>query len=321
MHGGRPVHQRLGSDGVAGGTLERDVLETGERSNAARASDPALDGVSCTGGGCEAVGNDIAGGESTAFAEGWNGSTWSVQSLVQPSGEALSILADVSCATTSCVAVGWYETGAGAFPLSEIWNGSTWNPKSVKLPADAGSGSPAVLSGVSCNPDGTCEAAGYYKTSTNTQYGLAEGWTGKAWQPQVDAAIRPGSWQDVSCVSDTDCEAVGEFGAVVWDGTKWAAQTVATPAGTSPDLDGLSCVTGSCQAVGYYTNASDEVVELAEGWNGSAWKLEHVPAAAATPARLTGAACSSAAICAATGFYGSGPKPIVLSWNGTSWKK
>ena len=77
--------------------------------------------------------------------------------------------------------MGWYETGSGSFALSEIWNGIAWRPKSVKLPADAGSGHPAVLSGISCNADGTCEAAGYYKTSTNTQLGLAEGWTGTVW--------------------------------------------------------------------------------------------------------------------------------------------
>jgi RHS repeat-associated protein len=66
--------------------------------------------VSCaTETSCTAAGSWVSsgGGSNRTLAEGWNGSSWSLESTANPPGEAFNSLFGVSCRGVSCLGVGW----------------------------------------------------------------------------------------------------------------------------------------------------------------------------------------------------------------------
>jgi hypothetical protein len=115
-----------------------------------------LTGVSCTSAqSCTAVGwaeGTKSGVVRTTLAEYWNGSTWTIQPTPnQP--ETVTQLNGVSCTSAmSCTAVGSFTN-----LLAEEWNGTTWTIHRLARPVGR---RPAVLSDVSCVPDGPCTAVG-----------------------------------------------------------------------------------------------------------------------------------------------------------------
>jgi hypothetical protein len=128
-----------------------------------------LAGISCTSAtACEAVGQYLDGSSvQHALAERWDGSSWSLQSVPDPSGGATDPqLFDVSCSGASaCEAVGWMTASGTTQPLAAGWNGTSWTLQSV--PRAHGT-SDATLVGVSC--PSTCMTVGYsiYDGSTTT---------------------------------------------------------------------------------------------------------------------------------------------------------
>jgi hypothetical protein len=76
-----------------------------------------LSGVSCTWlGPCMAVGSYVnSSGTTVALAEGYDGTTWSIQSIPIPNGAKKSSLTGVSCPALAgyCIAVGSYVNSAG----------------------------------------------------------------------------------------------------------------------------------------------------------------------------------------------------------------
>ncbi|HEY5941858.1 MAG TPA: RHS repeat-associated core domain-containing protein [Solirubrobacterales bacterium] len=58
---------------------------------------------------CTAVGSWVSsgGGSNRTLAEGWNGSSWLLDSTPNPPGEAFNSLFGVSCRSISCLGVGW----------------------------------------------------------------------------------------------------------------------------------------------------------------------------------------------------------------------
>jgi hypothetical protein len=76
-------------------------------------------GVSCTSASaCTAVGSYAeSNAEPTGpFAEGWNGTTWTVQTTPSPAGADESPLTGVSCtAASTCTAVGQYQGTSGTY--------------------------------------------------------------------------------------------------------------------------------------------------------------------------------------------------------------
>ncbi len=147
------------------------------------------------------------------------------------------------------------------------------------------------------------------------------GWT---IQPSSKAA---GILEDVSCVSATDCTAVGGAGkwavAQHWDGSAWSEQAVAKPAGaTSTTLLGISCTSSSaCSAVGSYVDASSKTVTLAERWDGSEWKVQSAKSPSAAVAVLEDVSCAGVSECVAVGSYNASSveKTLIERWNGTEW--
>jgi hypothetical protein len=110
----------------------------------------------------------------------------------------------------------------------------------------------------------------------------------------------------VSCVSASDCEAVGYDSAgnlaEEWNGSSWAIQS--TPGASPDELSGVACVSSSdCEAVGWTSSGG-----LAEEWNGSSWTAQSAPGS-----RLYGVSCVSSSYCEAVG------EDTADLWNGSGW--
>lgn len=137
-----------------------------------------LQGVECgSSSQCTAVGEYVDGSAvQHALAEGWNGTSWSLQSVPDPASGSNPTLNDVSCSSASaCSGVGQYtSTTPDTEPLAARWNGSTWSLQSVPKATGV---SDATLYGVSC--PSSCMAVG-----ASTYDGSTAGITGQ--RPAVD---------------------------------------------------------------------------------------------------------------------------------------
>lgn len=227
-----------------------------------------LYGVSCTSSmACTAVGwYENSSGVEVPWAERWNGTAWSVQTVSAPTGAKATYPYGVSCtSSTACTMAGYYENSSSTdVPFAESWNGTEWSAQSTPSPTGA---TMTRLQGVSCTSSTACTAAGYYKNSTGTEVPFAERWNGTAWS--IQSMPEPSGTKDsyvygVSCASSTTC----------------------TVAGVS-------------------LNTSSKDVTFAESWNGTVWSVQATPnESGAENSYLTGGvSCSSATSCAAVGNY------------------
>jgi hypothetical protein len=193
-------------------------------------TDSQLNGVSCTAAesvpSCVAVGNSTtptSGAYLLTLAEGWNGTSWSIQATPNPSGFEPSSwpnngLRSVSCsAPTACIAVGSWTIGSEAETLAETWNGATWTIQSTPNP----SGIDPVPGGVELNAvaclSADCVTVGYY-------------------------------------LPLNDYEAPATMGEL-WNGSTWTILATTSPPGAVFSvLSGVSCVATACTAVGQAAN-------------------------------------------------------------------
>jgi hypothetical protein len=229
-----------------------------------------------------------------ASAESWNGSAWKALHVPAP---ALS-LNSVSCISASaCVAVGT-AADIGSFAMS--WNGTAWLAHRVNKRDQ--------LSGVSCTLASRCLAAGSAVAPAVTWEALAASWNGTSWRQRGTGAPPGASLSDVSCVSASDCMAVGSL-AERWNGTSW--RITKSPGG---QVTTVSCKGTDCLAVGRSL--------VAEAWNGSSWRLLTVPLPSPFySGELTDVSCATATYCLLTGFYYTSVQSNSASfadlWNGT----
>jgi hypothetical protein len=308
---------------------------------AATAATGTLNAVSCTSpGACTTVGSYVSAAGQVTLAEGWDGSTWTVQSTPNPAGGSDDTLTGVSCgAASACLTVGAYFSGHGDSPLAETWNGTSWTLQSVPLPAGALGG---VLNSVSCTSATACTAVGYYANSGNANVTLAESWNGTSFAVQKFSPPPHATTSTLGAVScdpapATSCEALGwDFPsgreiaktlAEVWNGTKWTIQNTPAPTGAKGGSypGGVSCGAASaCTSAGEGINTAGHAVGWAQGWNGTAWADQAVPKPkGATAAILSAVSCVAApgSDCTAVGYYSNGSAFLSYSvgWNGTGW--
>jgi hypothetical protein len=290
-----------------------------------------LSDVSCTtGSSCVAVGgSELSGSVFVAFADAWNGSSWTLESIPNASNSNLS---GVSCPFIgTCIAVGDVLQGGVIVPLVETSNGSTWTAQSLAAPSGATS---SYLLSDYCVSGTKCTAVGIYRTARGNQFIFGETlnngvWTLHSMLHPKDA--RNNQLNKVYCTSPNSCIAVGYYLspsytllAEQWNGSKWSIMTTPEPAGGTNGLfEGVACQNAStCYAVGSYT-ASSTVHALSEFWNGTSWTPQ--PTASlpgATAAGLAGVSCTTFGPCTAVGYERkSGHNlPLAEHWNGTSWK-
>ncbi len=286
-----------------------------------------LSSVSCTAtNACEAVGDYFDGGKQLTLAEGWNGTTWSVQPSANPN--ASNALNAVSCtAATACEAVGSIYNGEDSYPLAEVWNGAVWTSQYIPNPSGS---TYNELESVSCTASDACMAVGYSYIDSEWST-LAEALSGSNWT--IESTQNPGDINylyGVSCTAADACVAVGDFdcssycGLVeVWNGTNWSDQSMPNPSGVSLTfLDGVSCTaTDACEAVGEYY-VGEDTVTLAESWNGTTWSEQSTPnPTGATGNALEGVSCTATDACIGDGWYSNGSQtlPLAEDWNGSTW--
>ncbi len=142
------------------------------------------------------------------------------------------------------------------------------------------------------------------------------------------------SLASVSCVSSSDCVAVGQrvttsgndlTFAESWNGRAWAVLPQPPSPGSLDALEAVSCASRSaCVAVGSYElvkpakpKPQAQILNLAELWNGRAWKLLATPDRG-TGNQLTGISCTAPDRCIAVGWSLAGT--IAESWNGSRWR-
>jgi hypothetical protein len=279
-----------------------------------------LTGVSCLSATkCLVVGD---GSSSGVLGQWWNGSTWRTANPLSPPG---ALISGVSCVSASmCIAVG--STGRSGFghSMSEEWTGSAW--RQLNTP-DAG-GPADGLRGVSCTSRLKCMAVGFDDISADAGLTLAMQWNGTSWTLlsvlPINEEISSGL-SGVSCLSSSDCMAVGGFGgaplAVHWDGSAWTE--LSTP-GTGVWF-GVSCVKGgNCIAVGGYPNGTGFRPALAAEWDGGTWQgLATANPDGRKDEILYGISCTSGVNCLGAGRYDApAGAQLVLAerWDGASWQ-
>ena len=196
-------------------------------------------------------------------------------SIVASPDQALSLgglstpanhLFSVSCPGTGpfCASVGYSEketTDGGPLPreaLAESSRGGAWS-----LLQAAGRGVSNQLNSVSCASATSCTAVGWSDTAGDVQP-LIESWDGQTWTT-VRAPAGGTSLDGVSCLGTGTCAAVGRHGLVdSWDGKTWSVVPTPQQAGTSRNLHAVSCMSGTCTAVGSTTSSSGTTTTLIE---------------------------------------------------------
>ncbi len=169
---------------------------------------------------CFATANLYWAGSSWAYAEIWDGSSWSALGGIPENG-GMELRA-VSCvAIDDCTAVGSRPRGGHTAPAIVRWDGSSWSVDDSVDPAgiieEEGSqaASPVgVLESVSCTSSMSCTAFGSYRSMAQETQPLAESWDGTEWalQPAPDPTESgDAETNDASCSSGFACVAVGSY--------------------------------------------------------------------------------------------------------------
>src|SRR5437870_826974 len=152
------------------------------------------------------------------------------------------------------------------------------------------------LLGVTCVSASDCWAVGSYDAGSGAPKSLIEHWDGRAWavEPSPNASLPSNVLTDGTCVSASDCWAVGFSQSLVgayninqtlierWDGTAWTIVTSPNTSALDNYLDSVTCVSASdCWAVGYYYTGnaveSGMYQTLIEHWDGSSWAIVTSP--------------------------------------------
>ena len=224
--------------------------------------------------------------------------------------------------------------GGAAVPASaNAATSPSWTIAPSPNPSASGT---AQLNAVSCISPTNCTAVGISDGASGDET-LVESWDGTSWSivPSPNpAGSASSSLQGVSCLSSTDCTAVGNSyyytGSInptltlveSWNGTSWSIVPSPNPSASgTAQLNAVSCISPTnCTAVGYSNNGSSTQT-LIELWNGTSWSAVTSPNPAGSPVLLYGVSCISSTVCTAVGlsYNGSGDETLIESWNGTSW--
>ena len=298
----------------------------------AASSNNSLNAVACVSASdCWAVGEYVnpSTGWDDSLIEQYNGSVWSVVPSPNP-GQYYNVLYGVTCTSAStCWAVGW-EEGSAPQSLIEEYSGGNWSLVNSPDPGELN-----WLYGITCVNANDCWAVGQYQTPpSHIDTELIVQWNGSSWT-SVNGANAPGGPQlnGVTCVSTTDCWAVGEAdtGTTLlplveqYNGTSWTVVASPNPGGTYNYLNSVVCLNASdCWATGYYVGSPGDDA-LIEQYNGTTWAIVSNP----NPDYdnlLFGVVCLTSTDCWSAGWGDISivnqplfNAPLIEQYNGTSW--
>lgn len=282
---------------------------------------------------CIAVGFSVlASGTKVPLAERWNGSRWSIQQTIDPTGSGGQLSALSCLSARFCMAVG---SGPGD-ALVERWNGSRW---SLQQPAGLGAASAGQLEGVSCPSRGACVAVGSARRGA-----VAEAWNGRRWS-RFPGPHGAGILTAISCTSPRACSAISDTNTMYavqrWNGQRWTKQNVSDQACDptvvcSDILSAITCVSPSaCYLAGALDFAAtgssglDRSAPVAESWHGSRWHPERVTDIGGCPTNfsdcgnsLNGISCTARSVCVTVGTYSNAAsvgQPLIEHRNSGAW--
>ncbi len=297
---------------------------------------------------CWAVGGSYDGGTWQTVTQRWDGASWTLVS--SPSmGGVQNILSSVACLhATACRAAGSAWGNAINQTLSAQWDGTSWGL--VASPNTTGYNT-NVLADLTCVSSSDCWAVGsYHPDAYGPSQTLIEHWDGASWTvvASPNAGTRANRLVDVTCVSASDCWAVGYYYGesaaqtlvMRWDGTSPSPAWSIVPSANGPldsFLSGVACASASdCWAVGT-TYAGSPSRTLIEHWDGTEWALVASPNPGSSDPgarqrnELSAVTCVSASDCWAVGSYDADyatqtastrPKTsrtLIARWNGAVW--
>ncbi len=245
----------------------------------------------------------------------------------------------VACISAgNCVAVGSFAhdaSNADALIVSETHG--KWSRGFVPRPPANANGTVSFMDAVACTPKGFCAAVGgYHDKSGHFQAMALAKPAGQRWQQAVEITAPTGAAADpittpngIACTATGKCVTVGyygvpgpgshiqAFGAVLSGGNWHRAVRISLPAnGQTADrayLDGVSCRSGTCTAVGgYYFGANAYRAMWVTESNGhfrAGKEIIKAPADAAPVADtvLAGISCPTSGPCVAAGYYNNTP--------------
>jgi kumamolisin len=330
--------------------------------NAATDSHAILGAISCaTADTCAAVGGYYdASGDLDGLMEVLSDGTWSATEAPLPpiaAGLQGVHLYSVSCASDGkCVAVGDYVDSLGAHGLVEMLSGASWSALQAPLPADAANTQDGLsLNSISCLNDGHCVSVGAYYDNAGNREGVVLVLSANSWSateaplpPDAVASNQSGWLSSVSCASDDNCVAIGNYTnneslpitdnpgllEVLSSGGWTASRAPLPPDATSdegPSLSSVSCaLDGTCAVSGSYTIPSLEGgldnAGLLEVLSGNSWNATEAPvpgdAAGDPDARMSSVSCSTDGNCVGIGTYtdSEGYNPALLEvLSGDNW--
>ena len=255
-----------------------------------------LQTVSCVSrSSCLAVGDTTTSGDhglifGRLFAEKWDGSTWRMVPIADPTRATLS---KMSCASArSCFAVGYRTavTGPAYRAISEHWNGTQWSYVRPRRPQRL-----SQLLGVSCPGPRNCWAAGWTGPRQSvSQRALIEHWNGTRWSTRpLPGTPRNSQLRSVACPARTRCTAVGVTGfsrqrMLVEDlrAGRWHALVLSHKAVNPGNLglDDVSCrAPRVCSAVTRYISVANDTLTWAITSRGrtGGFRFQLLPATAA----------------------------------------
>ena len=209
------------------------------------------------------------------------------------------------------------RTTQDADAFAEHWDGRTWRSEPGAVPPSPGGFTNSQFDAVSCPTTRMCMATGY--TGNLPGDGFAEIWhVGRGWS--LTRTPRPAgrsALTGVSCVSPTQCVAVGFRGPVMfpararplveaWNGAAWRIGSVPGALGFLPES--VSCGSArACVAVGSIDGVSAALVE-----RGAVWSLVPVATVPTIPPErlsvlvtLSSISCPTTATCTAVVYSSS----------------
>jgi uncharacterized repeat protein (TIGR02543 family) len=288
----------------------------------------AINAISCpSAGNCAAGGYYQDGsGHDQAFVVDEVAGVWQTASEVAGTlnVDGKAMILSVSCSSAgNCAAGGSYEDGAGhtqAFGVSEV--AGVWgSPTEVAAALNAG-GEARVIS-VSCSPDGSCAAGGYYEDGSGHQQAFVV----TAWGTPTEVAGLLNSGGNaaiaaISCASAGNCAAGGYYEDGSGHTQAFVVGEVTSAWGTPSEVAGtlnqghkatiasVSCPSaGNCTAGGFYLDGSVHAQAFVVDEAADAWGTPGELAAslnAGGEAAIASLSCASAGDCAAGGFYEDG---------------
>src|SRR5436309_1665426 len=182
--------------------------------NAGVAQGNFLYGVTCVSTSeCWAAGYYNAAGAAQTLIERWDGTSWAIVSSPNTSTTRNNFLYGVTCVSASeCWAVGGHYTGSVNQTLIERWDGISW---AIVNSPSTNAAEHNQFYGVTCPSALDCWAVGFYKNSlTGNNQTLMERWDGNSWAlvPSPNTlSIQDNHLFAVTCVSESDCWAVGDY--------------------------------------------------------------------------------------------------------------